>query len=548
MNLRLNLVFAAALSAGLLLATQPAAAAGLAATPPMGWNDWAHYQCDFTAQTVLDNARALVSSGLAARGYDTVTIDDCWMGKQRDAAGNLQPDPKRFPDGIAPVAAAVHKLGLKFGIYEDAGSTTCGGFAGSGWQKGGSGAHFDQDMRQFARWGVDYVKLDGCNVEVAKGGNMLAAYRKAYADASAAIKASGRPMVFLESAPAYFQGQPDWYDVLGWVGRYGELWREGSDVQIFNPAKPDASRFHSVLWNYAYNLPLGRYQKPGNWNDPDFIIGGDGGMTLAQTRSQMALWAMMSAPLVLSLDVARLSPDAVKVLGNAAIIKVDQDPLGRAATLVRRTATEDVLFKPLADGDAAVAILNRGNRPIDARVPLAALGFPATPACSVSATDLWRGVASVDQRELGGTVQPGDTLIWRVHPASACGAPARTGAIVMTMHAEYKVPASRNVENYGRCLAASGVVQRCDGGTGESWTVAADGSLHAGGACLAVVHGKPRMQSCADEAAQHWTYRQNGNLVNAADHQCLGVTGAGRQWAVQACGRNAANQVWALPN
>lgn len=102
----------------------------LAATPPMGWNDWARYQCGYTAQTILDNARALVSTGLAARGYKVVTIDDCWMQKSRDARGNLQVDPQRFPQGMRPVAQAIHGLGLKFGIYEDVGYATCGRFAG----------------------------------------------------------------------------------------------------------------------------------------------------------------------------------------------------------------------------------------------------------------------------------------------------------------------------------------------------------------------------------------------------------------------------------
>jgi len=151
------------------LADQAAQAQPLAATPPMGWNDWAHYQCNFTARTILDNARELVKTGLATRGYDTVTIDDCWMLKTRDAAGNLQPDPERFPHGMKPVVEAVHALGLKFGIYEDAGYATCGGFAGSGQPKGGGKAHFLQDARLFASWGVDYLKLDGCNVVVAPG-------------------------------------------------------------------------------------------------------------------------------------------------------------------------------------------------------------------------------------------------------------------------------------------------------------------------------------------------------------------------------------------
>ena len=85
----------------LLVGQSPTASAGqatgLASTPPMGWNDWAHYQCDYTAKTILQNARALVRRELAARGYDQVTIDDCWMMKSRNSRGDLQPNPKKFP-------------------------------------------------------------------------------------------------------------------------------------------------------------------------------------------------------------------------------------------------------------------------------------------------------------------------------------------------------------------------------------------------------------------------------------------------------------------
>ena len=116
--------------------------------------------------------------------------------------------------------------------------------------------------------------------------------------------------------------------MLTWVRDYGQLWREGSDMANFHAKNPDTPRFKSVLWNYAYNLPLGRFQKPGNWNDADFIIGGDGGMSLAESRSQMALWSMMSAPLILSSDVGKLSPEAIAILGNQAVIAIDQDRAG----------------------------------------------------------------------------------------------------------------------------------------------------------------------------------------------------------------------------
>lgn len=542
-------LFAAATALSLSVVAAAATAAQphpLAATPPMGWNDWAHYQCNYTAQTILDNARALVSTGLAARGYDVVTIDDCWMGAKRDAAGNLQPDPQRFPHGMKPVADAIHALGLKFGIYEDAGSETCGGFAGSGEPQGGGSDHFAQDARLFESWGVDYLKLDGCNVYVPKGGSQDAAYRKAYAAESAALKALHRPIVFSESAPAYFQGTPDWYDVLAWVRGYGQLWREGSDIMTFDPKHPDRSRFHSVLWNYAYNLPLGRYQKPGNWNDPDFIIGGDGGMSLAETRSQLALWSMMSAPLILSSDVAKLSPAALRILGNRGVIRIDQDPLGRMATLVRRTPTMDVLLKPLAGGDVAVAVLNRGSTPQAVDLPLDSLGFAAGNACSMTVHNLWTHATASRQHGLKADVAPHDTVIWRLHPAAVCAAPSRTGAITMIDPGH-----TRDIDTYSRCLADSGEVGNCLGSSAERWTFTREHALRAGSQCLAVVDGAPKMQACSDSAGQRWTARLSGNLVNAADHLCLGVgghSGSSGHWQMQTCGHGQADQTWTVPN
>src|SRR5579883_2239241 len=252
-RMKLHYILALTLLSAALGFGRPAGAAEahrLAATPPMGWNAWAHYECDFTASTILANARALVRSGLAARGYDVVTIDDCWMLKSRDARGNLQADPRRFPDGMRAVAAAVHALGLKFGIYEDAGYATCGGFAGSGGAQGSGEGHFLADARLFASWGVDYLKLDGCNIRTTQGQSKDAAYEAAYRAESSALKRVGRPVVFSESAPAYFQGTPDWYDVLGWVRRYGQLWREGTDIEVYDRKQPKRSRFGSVMWNY----------------------------------------------------------------------------------------------------------------------------------------------------------------------------------------------------------------------------------------------------------------------------------------------------------
>ncbi|HXX21816.1 MAG TPA: ricin-type beta-trefoil lectin domain protein [Terriglobia bacterium] len=519
----------------------------LSATPPMGWNDWAHYQCNYTAQDILANAQALVKTGLAARGYDTVTIDDCWMQKDRDPHGDLQADLHRFPDGIEPIARAVHALGLKFGIYEDSGYATCGGFAGSGEPKGGGEDHFLQDAKLFASWGVDYLKLDGCNLYVPKGSNEADAYRKAYAAESAALEAVGRTIVFSESAPAYFQGTPEWYDVLSWVGSYGQLWREGDDMANYHAKRPGNPRFRSVLWNYAYNLPLGRFQKPGNWNDPDFIIGGDDGMNVAETRSQLALWSMMSSPLILSSEVAKLSPEAVAILGNKAVILVDQDALGRMATLVRRGPAIDILFKPLEEGEYGVAVLNRGPESIRVELRPADFGFATNPECRLDTQDLWNGTNQSAVSALQSDIAAHDTVIWRLHPAPSCGRPTRIGTITMIAPGRH-----RDIASYSLCLAAPGHVGTCAGTPEETWTVTASGALKsAEGRCLAVVDGKPEMQACGPTSAQYWNYTLAGNLIDNENHECLsagGPDGKPQSLSMQACGHNQPNQIWSLPN
>jgi alpha-galactosidase len=544
--MKLNSILAAAiLWAGVCPGQQAGAADArrLALTPPMGWNDWAHYQCDYTAATILANARALVRSGLAARGYDTVTIDDCWMRKTRNGRGDLQPDPRRFPHGMRPVAAAIHALGLRFGIYEDAGYETCGGFAGSGMAAAGGEPHFLADARRFAAWGVDYLKLDGCNVRAAKGETQDGAYRAAYRAESLALERVGRPVVFSESAPAYFQGTANWYDVLAWVRGYGQLWREGTDVETYDRRQPNRSRFGSVMWNYDYNLPLGRFQRPGNWNDADFIIGGDPGMTLAETRSQLALWSMMSAPLILSSNLDRLSPAAIGILGNRAVLSVDQDPAGRMASLLRRSPSMDLLLKPLHDGSYAVAVLNRSPAALRVAVLPRELGF-AGRRCAWAVHDLWTGARDASAAVLRADISGHDTAIWTIRPGADCRLPARIGAITRIVP---DLPDSRrDAVDYTRCLAAPGVVEPCAGTPAESWRIVPDGTLRAGPQCLAQTGRRATLAKCRSAGAQRWRYTLSGQLINEASGLCLTGPETGTL-AVRACGHNPAAQIWTLP-
>ncbi|MFI5634933.1 NEW3 domain-containing protein [Streptomyces sp. NPDC051664] len=337
-----------------------------APTPPMGWNDWSYYQCNIDENTILGNARALVSSGLAAKGYDTVTTDDCWMARSRDSSGNLVSDPVKFPHGMDYVGVQLHAMGLKFGIYEDAGTTTCGGYPGSL-------DHWQQDADLFAKWGVDYVKLDGCNVPTKPGETDEQSYHDTYSAWSQAMLNTGRPMVFSVSAPAYFQDGPDWDKVIGWSAQVGNLWREGADVALGQESP--AAKWSSLKYNYAYNVALADLQSPGRWNDPDFLLAGDSGLTRDEIQSQMSLWSVMAAPLISSTDLTHLSADALAVLGNRDVIAVDQDPKGLQGRIVQQGDGYDVLSKPLANGDRAVALFNKSDSALTISTSAATAGF-----------------------------------------------------------------------------------------------------------------------------------------------------------------------------
>ena len=522
----------------------------LAPTPPMGWNDWAHYQCGISEQTITANADALVSSGLAAKGYKTVTVDDCWMASSRDGGGHLVADATKFPHGMAWLGSYLHGKGLNFGIYEDAGSSTCGGYPGSGQPQGGGADHFATDAATFASWGVDYLKLDGCNVYTPSGQTQEQAYQTAYNAEAAALAGSGRAIVFSESAPAYFQsgewGNPTWFDVLGWVGQDGQLWREGWDIATYDSAHPTASRWSSVMSNYGYNRWIGRYAKPGNWNDPDFLIAGDPGLTADESRSQVALWSMMSAPMILSSDVSALSSAGLAALGDSALIAVDQDALGRQAGVVSANGTTDVLAKPLSNGDRAVSVLNRGSSALTVSTTLASIGLPN---CSVTAEDLWTGSTSTVSSSLTATIPPHGTAVWRLTPGAGCAAAVPTGQVTGDGAKCLDVTGS------GTADGTAVILYGCTGNANQRWTENADGTFGSLGKCLTASGTSAGsyvvLSSCTGAATQKWTTHADGTVTNNSSGLCLDVYGGGTADLTRidtwTCGSHQANQAWALP-
>ncbi|HEY1705738.1 MAG TPA: NPCBM/NEW2 domain-containing protein [Trebonia sp.] len=376
---------------------------GTALTPPMGWNDWYQYRCTVTEDDVLANARALVSSGLAALGYDYVNLDDCWMASTRDASGNLQADPARFPHGIAWLADQLHAMGLKLGVYEGAGTTTCQGLPGS-W------GYYQQDAGTFASWGVDYVKFDYCGKF--PHGNTTADLEADYKQMSQDLVATGRPIVYSEELPiAAGDANPanaSYLTDVAYSAQIANLWRVAPD---------ETTDFDSTVFGHLTDdLPLAQYAHPGAWNDLDMLLTGtDGyGWTAQQEQTQMSIWAEMASPLIVSADLTSMSAATRQILGNKAVVAVDQDPLGKQAQLVAQQTGVDVVSKPLANGDVAVLLANTGSTAQQVSTTAATAGLGRAAAYSVS--DLWAGTTRESAGTITATVPAEGSVLLRVSP------------------------------------------------------------------------------------------------------------------------------------
>jgi len=361
-----KVLFGLALLAGLLLSHQAIRALdnGLALTPPMGWNSWNKFGCEINEQIVREMAQAMVSSGMKDAGYGYIVIDDCWQ-VARDAAGNILIDEKAFPSGMKALADYVHSLGLKFGIYSDAGTKTCQGRPGS-W-----GYEF-QDARQYAAWGVDYLKYDWCN----NGGQNSTA---AYSRMRDALAVCGRPIVY--SLCEWGSTKP-WT----WARDIGNLWRTTGDIQDCWVCKKDWGGL-GVVQILDLQVGLESAAGPGHWNDPDMLEVGNGGMTATEYRAHFSLWCLLAAPLMAGNDLRSMTPEVRDILTNTEVIAVDQDPLGRQGRKVRDDGDIEVWSKELADGNRAVILLNRGEAEAKIAVKWTEIGYPNKTSALVR--DLW---------------------------------------------------------------------------------------------------------------------------------------------------------------
>ncbi|XP_026316102.1 alpha-N-acetylgalactosaminidase-like isoform X2 [Hyposmocoma kahamanoa] len=292
---------------------------GLAKLPPMGWMSWGWYMCAdncthnpnkcLDEKLILSVADAFYTEGYQEAGYEYIIIDDCWSERTRDEFGSLVPDRKRFPRGMKYIADYIHKRGLKFGMYTNIAYDTCMRYPGSR-------GYFEKDAKLFASWDVDYLKVDGCFVAESY-------LDHAYIDLGKALNETGRPMVYSCSWPYYklfiHKHAANYSAVLP----YCNLWRNYHDIM------PAFGNIYYTLKFYEKNYEnLYKFHGPGHWNDPDMLMLGTHSLTPGMSRIQVAVYAMLSAPWIISCDMNMVTPFDKSLLLNMNLIAVAQDPLG----------------------------------------------------------------------------------------------------------------------------------------------------------------------------------------------------------------------------
>jgi alpha-galactosidase len=323
----------------------------LALTPPMGWNSWNTFAGNIHETLIKETADAMVNTGLKAAGYTHVVIDDHWHGG-RDEQGRLYPDPEKFPSGMLSLANYIHSLGLKFGIYSDAGTKTCGGQPGS--------MGFEElDAQTFASWGVDFLKYDYCYAPEDRG-TAEKLFRTMGDALKAAGRARGRPILF---------NLCEWGTRRPWLwGRQvgGHMWRATGDIwDGWTDGEKEWQNGILSIIDMARGLEA--YAGPGGWNDLDMLevgIHGHGntpgvkGCTEPEYRTHFSMWCMLASPLFIGCDIRNMDDGTKEILTHKEIIALNQDSAGKQGFRVRTGRTE-AYKKNLAGGDLGVALLNR---------------------------------------------------------------------------------------------------------------------------------------------------------------------------------------------
>jgi alpha-galactosidase len=495
--------------------TASAAPGSPALVPPLGWNSWNSFGCGVTEAQVRQAADAMVSSGMREAGYRYVVVDDCWFDPQRDAAGNLRANAAKFPSGMKALGDYIHSKGLKFGIYQAPGERTCAQAVGSYPGSTGSRGHEAQDAATFASWGVDYLKYDWCSPSGTRDEQVAR-----FTLMRDALRATGRPIVYSINPNSL---HPITGATYNW-GEVADLWRTTEDLlDIWQNGNTNS--YPMGVGNVLdITAPLAAQSGPGHWNDPDMLVVGRPGLSLTESRSHFALWALLGAPLMAGNDIRTMSADVSAVLRNPRLLAVNQDPLGAGGRRVRDDGGTEVFAKPLSDGSVAVGLFNRGDTTATITTTPAQVGLSGGP---FTLTDLWTGGTSSTSGQISASVPAHGVAVYRVTGGSPLA--ATTSRLRGTASGR-----CMDVDNARTSAGATVLIWDCHTAANQLWTTWAGGEIRVyGNMCLdaydqGTTNGTRVITwPCTGQNNQKWTIGSDGTIRNVHAGLCLDADRAG---------------------
>ncbi|MEO3755398.1 ricin-type beta-trefoil lectin domain protein [Streptomyces sp. B6B3] len=495
--------------------TAQAAPGSPALTPPMGWNSWNSFGCGVTEAAVREAADAMVNSGMRDAGYEYVVVDDCWFDPQRDSQGNLRAHPTKFPSGMKALGDYIHSRGLKFGIYQVPTERTCAQRVGTHPGSTGSMGHEVRDAQTFASWGVDYLKYDWCSPDGTREEQI-----QRFSLMRDALRATGRDIVYSINPNSFHAITGSTYN---W-GEVADLWRTTEDLlDIWQNGNTNS--YPMGVGNVVdVNAPLAAQAGPGHWNDPDMLVVGRPGLSLTESRSHFALWALMGAPLMAGNDIRTMSSDISATLRNPRLIAVNQDALGAGGRRVRDDGAVEVFAKPLSDGSVAVGLFNRGDAATTISTTAAQIGLSGS---SLTLTDLWSGATSSTGGQITASVPAHGVVAYRVSGGSPLDSEtdrlrgAGSGRCL-------------DVDNASTASGATVLIWDCHTAANQLWTTWEGGEIRVyGDKCLdAYEQGTTNgtrviTWTCNGQNNQKWTLGSDGTIRNVQSGLCLDVNQAG---------------------
>lgn len=342
--------------------------------PLMGWNSWNAYMVDISDSIIMNAADMMIAKGLKDAGYDHVNIDDGYFG-YRDSLGYMVPHPVRFPNGMKHVPEYIHSLGMKAGIYSDAGHNTCGsnynkdphGLGAGLWQ------HEVQDAeRYFNDWDFDFIKIDWC------GGSKLGLdVEQRYMRIREIIDSVANKHIDINVCRWRYPGT--------WVSKVGSSWRVSGDIR---PNWP------SICKMIDKNLYLSAYAGGGSYNDMDMMVvgynggkdsafwedsyGSNFGLTYAEEEAHFTMWCALSSPLLIGCDLTYIPQETIDIITNPELVAVNQDGLGLQSHIIQHEGTGYVFVKDIEKrftGPRALTLYNPSDSVVTFSVPAELMGF-----------------------------------------------------------------------------------------------------------------------------------------------------------------------------